>query len=68
MLQQRAIEDTVETKSCDLDEYIDVETRRKPPILEKVGITPTNSYFPLIAVGPKEGKSKVGEGENIADF
>jgi hypothetical protein len=50
MLQQRAIEDTVKTKSCDLDEYIDVETRGKPPILEKVGITPTNSYFPLIAV------------------
>lgn len=74
MLQEKPMEDAAEPKMCELDDYFDVRkgnptaARAKNALFEKIGVTPTKSYYALMVVGPKEGKSKNGEKEKIADF
>nr|AHG26157.1 hypothetical protein SLF14_123 [Shiraia sp. slf14] len=74
ILQDQPMEDTVKAKMCELDEYFKVTKGDvlvpglKKPILEKINIVPTKSYFPIHAIGPVEGKSKAGEQKEISDF
>ncbi|CAO2649271.1 Nn.00g066560.m01.CDS01 [Neocucurbitaria sp. VM-36] len=74
MLQEKPMEDAQDPKMCELDDYFNVERGdpttplSKNHLFEKIGLTPTKSYYALMVFGPKKGKSKDGEQEEIGDF
>jgi hypothetical protein len=77
ILQARPMEDVTDPPMCELDDYFKLQIDKKVAVtrgdklamLKNVGLeSGTKSYQPITASGPKPGKSKSGEAEEIADF
>ncbi|KAF2876956.1 hypothetical protein BDV95DRAFT_589604 [Massariosphaeria phaeospora] len=73
-VQEAPMEDVGDPPMCELEDYFDttmgklIDSKNKMVLFEKINLTPTISYIPFFAIGPKAGKSKEGEAEQAADF